>query len=606
MPITLPIDFTNRGSGPFFVIRGGSPRGGDDVHRAVRGWPGWRRGQARDGASYSIYDAPCTPSVVLGIRPGYVQLQWSIEAAKERDRLLQQLHAFKENLQKKPRPWTDTPTSRRPMPHQLQAIRAAECMASRVLIADDMGLGKTATALWIVERARNTRLTVLCPASVKRNWEREIAETLGPSWLSFVIDGTRKRRADLFAEQVAAVQAGAKVACIINYDLLLYLPDRQMEILKRHVTGEAIICDESHALKSRAAQRTRLAAQLTQLAEECLLLSGTPVRNTVEDLFTQISLIQPQTWASWHDFASRYLDIQTINFGKKTIRKTVGSKNVDKLNEIVNTVQIRRRKEDVIDLPEKTRTIVRLSMDPVTKRIYDLMKDYALVALSEVSGNTSLWNPKAQSAIEAAMRCEQIAQGFIGGIPEPILKSLSPVALKGAVKIKGRPHELVFPESPKIAWTTETIQSLLTQGDAPVVFSRFNAPMQYLAQWCDENGIVAVWLHGALSSSAKDECIKSFQSGHADVFLCQISMAEGFNLVRSQDVICFGRDWSPAVNAQAEDRCHRIGQKGTVNIQIPIVDKTIEAHIHKRLDAKAEEAREAIKSLTINDLKDFL
>jgi SWI/SNF-related matrix-associated actin-dependent regulator 1 of chromatin subfamily A len=605
MPITLPIDITNLGSGPYFVIRGGSPRGGDDVHRAIRSWPGWKRDQAT-GTSFSVYRAPCTPSVVLGIRTGYVQLQWSIKAAKERDRLLQQLHAFHDCLRHKPHPWTKTPTERKPMPHQQQAIRAAECMGNRVLLSDDMGLGKTATALWIMHRAKCNRLTVLCPASVKRNWEREIAETLGPERICIIIDGSRKKRADQFAELQSAVESGGKVVCIINYDLLLHLAPHQLEILKHHTTGEGIICDESHALKSRKAQRTKLTAQLTSVAEECLLLTGTPVRNMVDDLYTQISIIRPQTWASWQDFSNRYLDVQPVNFGKKTVRKTIGSKNVDKLNEIVNTVQIRRRKEDVIDLPEKTRTTVELSLDPDTKRIYDRMKDYALVALSEVADGTSLWDPKAQTAVEAAMRCEQIAQGFVGGIPEPVLKNLRPGALKHAIKIKGRPHELVFPDSPKIAWTTETIQSLLTQGDAPVIFSRFNAPMQYLAQWCDENGIVAAWLHGALSSAAKDECVRSFQDGHADVFLCQVTMAEGFNLVRSQDVIFFGRDWSPAVNAQAEDRCHRIGQKGTVNVQIPIVLKTVEAHIHKRLDAKSDEARAAIKALTLSDLRTLL
>ena len=113
-------------------------------------------------------------------------------------------------------------------------------------------------------------------------------------------------------------------------------------------------------------------------------------------------------------------------------------------------------------------------------------------------------------------------------------------------------------------------------------------------------------LHGALSSKDKHEVVEDFQDGKFDLLLCQIKMAEGFNSHISQDALFLGRDWSPAVNHQAEDRLHRIGQRGTVNVQIPIVRNTIERRIHKDLMAKDADAEQALKHMTIKELKEAL
>jgi SNF2 family DNA or RNA helicase len=83
-------------------------------------------------------------------------------------------------------------------------------------------------------------------------------------------------------------------------------------------------------------------------------------------------------------------------------------------------------------------------------------------------------------------------------------------------------------------------------------------------------------------------------------------MATGFNLTRSHDVVFWGRDWSPAVNVQAEDRCHRIGQKGTVNVQIPLVRGTVEEYVDKKLEAKAGAADSALAASTLGELLEHL
>ena len=160
----------------------------------------------------------------------------------------------------------------------------------------------------------------------------------------------------------------------------------------------------------------------------------------------------------------------------------------------------------------------------------------------------------------------------------------------------------MFPQSHKIQWLTEAIDSIIGQGGAPVVFSRFNTPMF----WLVEQWVGAEMLHGGLNMEQRDAVIEKFQNNGIPVLFCQVKIAEGFNLTRSQDVIFYGRDWSPAINSQAADRCHRIGQTGTVNVQIPIVLETFELYLHKKLRAKEADAEQALKHITIGELRKAL
>jgi SWI/SNF-related matrix-associated actin-dependent regulator 1 of chromatin subfamily A len=113
-------------------------------------------------------------------------------------------------------------------------------------------------------------------------------------------------------------------------------------------------------------------------------------------------------------------------------------------------------------------------------------------------------------------------------------------------------------------------------------------------------------MHGGLSAVEKETVISEFQEKQIEVLLVQVKIAEGWNATRCQDVIHWTRDWSPAINSQFEDRAHRMGQKGTVNVQIPIVRKTVEMLIHKRLTMKGADAEQALRTVTIEELMEAL
>jgi SNF2 family DNA or RNA helicase len=268
-------------------------------------------------------------------------------------------------------------------------------------------------------------------------------------------------------------------------------------------------------------------------------------------------------------------------------------------------LMIARKKEQVLSLPPKVYTYPELELEDDSLAIYKAMKDLAKLELSLLvkEGVKSIWDPRARSSIEATMRCEQIAQGFVGGIPEVLL---SKVSLKHAEKIEGRPNELIFPNSAKLVWIRETIDSILCQFGAPIVYSRFNAPMFWLARKLMSEGRRAGVLHGGLSATDKDDLIQGFQEKRIEVLIAQGTMAEGWNATRCQDVIFLGRSWSPAINSQGEDRAHRMGQKGTVNVQIPIVVNTIERMIDRKLTAKGVDAEQALRDTTLEELLEAL
>jgi SNF2 family DNA or RNA helicase len=133
-----------------------------------------------------------------------------------------------------------------------------------------------------------------------------------------------------------------------------------------------------------------------------------------------------------------------------------------------------------------------------------------------------------------------------------------------------------------------------------VVFSRFNAPLIWLARRYTESGL----LIGATTATQRQDLIESFQAGKINRLFCQVKIAEGFSLTSAKDAVFLGRDWSAAMNSQAEDRLHRIGQTGTVNVQIPLVINSVERLIDKKLKIKANDAERAL--VTLKDLMEEL
>lgn len=577
---------------------------------AINEWPGWKRHVSGN------YKARAWVSSILPmVKQNAITLHWSEPAVIKRNALLTRMSsagAFLTSTGLGGRSAVPWPTERIPRDYQWRGICAMQAMDCRVLLEDEMGLGKTSTSLWAMDRMAVKRLLVICPVSAKYNWENEIKQTLGDRWSSIVVDGTPKQRASQLVEW-KAYDPALKIAIIINYDLLRYLSDEQLVTLKLFAAGQGALCDESHYVKSRDSKRTKLVMEITKDARYVSCISGTPIRNMADDLFTQVEILRPGVWTSYSDFAKRHLVIQNIKFGKREVRKPVGTKNLAELNAIVNTFAIKRTKAEVSDIPPQVYSYPELQLEGDLRKVYDAMKDFAKIELQGLLDGPgdvpnqplTIWNPRAKSAVEQAMRCEQVAQGFIGGIPEPLMQQITPF-LNDAERIEGRPNELIFPSAPKLVWLIEAIEVVLGQSGAPIVFSRFNAPMFWLQSKLAAMGIKARFMHGGMAAFEKNQSVLDFAGKQFDVLLVQVKIAEAWNATRCRDVLFLGRDWSPAINAQAVGRAHREGQTGTVNVQIPLVRKTIEILIDRRLKAKNADATMALRNLTIAELLEAL
>jgi SNF2 family DNA or RNA helicase len=666
--VELVLRASPSGSEQWLELTGGDPRGNDTLHKTVSGWAGWRRCPqlgVHNGQSASRYQARAwlaalQPLVASGLAIAWapaaqVWCQGQLEGYRRRE-----LDLRAECVREDGAPWRAATAGRQPMPHQTQALEAIAAQGGQCLLTDDMGLGKTTTAVlaWLFKGAGPRRALVICPKSVKLNWQDEVQACYGVEDsqipgrtvpLIYLIDGTPAHRANVIGYMRAAIDENSLAIAIVNYDLLRSMNEVAWRTLEAWCTNQCVIADEFHYCKDRDSKRTKSVQALMSRTVFRLGLTGTPVRNTVEDLFAQIELLRPGTWVSYHDFANRHLVLSQVKFGNNKRQTTIvrGGKNLEELNRVVNTLRIGRKKEDVLSLPPLMRTKPQLELDGLHLDVYKQMKDFARVELEKliggatiaseerkpsdvmkdlgvdhfrhgsqivtgadvdqamgVNGAVSMWHPLARSAVEAAMRCEMIAQGFLSGLPEQYAEAVAPMIAGKAERVDGYPNAFVFPDSPKMAWLIETVENELR--DRPVViFSRFNAPILWLENKFSTQG-GAVKLVGSMDTVARQEAIDAFRQGKQRIMLVQVKLAEGFNLTNASDVLFLGRDWSPAINAQAEARCHRIGSKGTVNVQIPIVHNSVEKFIERKLAAKDADAQQALKVVTLRELLEAL
>lgn len=614
-------------------LEGGDPKGNDGLHKLVSSWAGWRR---RPGftSGGSIYQARAWLAALQPLLAsqttagGALTIAWTPEARAWADA---QAAAYRRRelaltgkvATEEPARWLAAGGGRPPMVHQVQALRALTEMGGAALLTDDMGLGKTATALLTWAASSCTRALVICPKSVKLNWEEEVKLAWGESEdtpLVYVIDGTPSQRANVIGFMRAAIDENRQAIAIVNYDLLRSMNEIAWTTLEQFVGMQCLIADEFHYCKDLDSKRTKSVQALMNLASLRLGLTGTPVRNTVEDLFALIELLRPGTWVSYHDFANRHLVISQAQFleGRRKVNVVRGGKNLDELARVVSTLRIGRKKEDVLTLPPLIRTKPKLELDGLHLDVYKAMKNFARVELEKLIATVethwqetrnesvvampaiSIFHPLARSAVEAAMRCEMIAQGFLSGLPEQYAQDIAPLIAGKAERVDGYPNAFVFPDSPKLAWLLDVVENDLKDRQV-VIFSRFNAPILWL-----KKRLAAGVLIGSMDAVARQEAIASFRKGEQRVLCVQVKMAEGFNLTNATEELFLGRDWSPSINWQAEARCHRIGTAGTVNVQIPIVHKTVEVFIDKKLAAKDADAQQALAKVTLRELLEAL
>ena len=428
-------------------------------------------------------------------------------------------------------------------PHQVEGV-AFLLGRRRAILADDMGLGKTRQALAALNHAAPAgQILIVCPASVKRNWAREISLAAAGGAVH-IMEGTAAQDIPRDARWVIA-----------NYD-----------ILRRHVDAigavpwAGLIFDEAHFLKNHTSARSKVARDIAAKAAALVtppppvyLLTGTPLTNRPRDLFVLLQLVGHPLGRSFLSFAKRYCDATKNEYGWKTD----GASNLEELTVQLHGTMLRRAKEEVLSLPPKLRAWL-----PTT--------DAVGIAQKEMREVVDLLMGRATGDLESSDQRSRTR----------LLAKLTRVRHKLAVA--------------KVPTTLEFARSAVEQGEKIIVFSCFEEPLQQLA---DAFGPAAVVLTGKVPSAQRQPLVDRFQQDDSvRVFLANIiAGGTGVTLTAATQVIFNDLDWVPANHWQAEDRAYRIGQTRTVNVTYVVGVDTIDEFVQAVLETKTALVRAVIE-----------
>jgi SNF2 family DNA or RNA helicase len=457
--------------------------------------------------------------------------------------------------------------------HQVEGISFLK-NRRRCILGDDMGLGKTAQAIHASNEIPSTRILIICPSIIKNVWKTELRKWVDED--SLVIEGTRAERDKLFIEAVNYKYI------IINYDLVhsyernltgrTKLTATEKKVFRKsgllktdimHIDQlialqfNCVICDEAHRIKNRKSKTFKAVKHLISKtgSNYIFMLTGTPIMNKPDELWALLNILQPINYRSFWKFADVYCDIQKMFLPKRSINVIVGFKNLEKLRETLKPVLLRREKSDVLDLPEKIFTDIELEFDPAQRKIYDQMDTQLYY---ELNGKTI----EATIALTKLIRLKQICVS----------------------------HHLLDPESTQLSGIkVDTIIELIEDtSDKVVVFSQFAQCIKRLRPLLESRGIICSGFTGEDDIKYRQEQIDTFKSNtNIKVFLATIQAGGiGLTLTEANTVIFADLMYTPALNAQAADRLHRIGQTKVVNVYTMSILNSIEQDINKILEHK--------------------
>ena len=438
------------------------------------------------------------------------------------------------------------------------------------ILADDMGLGKTLQALALLQKAKekNKKETslVVCPTSVVFNWENEI-EKFAPGLSCLKLSGTERK--ELFKE-------------IPKYDIVITsyaLVRRDIKELKKH-EFRYVILDESQNIKNADSQTAQAVKELR--CKHKLALSGTPIENKLEELWSIFDFLMPGFLFDKSEFNYRYVNPITER-EDKTVEKRLKSQ--------IYPFILRRMKRDVAkDLPDKIENVAYCELTPDQKDFYmevlDSTKEELFKSIEEHGIEKS-----RMSIFSALLRLRQIC---------------CHPKLYDKENIKG------IKESGKFEQLKEMLKEIIAEGHRVLLFSQFVDMLDIIKEWLEREGIKHEYLTGKTKN--RQEAVENFNSNPTiPIFLISLKAGgTGLNLTGADYVIHYDPWWNPAVEDQATDRAYRIGQTKKVFVYRMITKGTVEEKIQKLKSRKRDLVDSVIsvdrnigKSLTNEDVKDI-
>jgi superfamily II DNA or RNA helicase len=450
-------------------------------------------------------------------------------------------------------------------PYQKQGVYWLNFLSSNGLagiLADEMGLGKTAQAIAFLRTVQGRSL-VVCPASLVFNWQREVAR-FAPELRVAAIVGADRHERDTDADLL-----------ITSYPLLRRDAERY-----RNREFAAVILDEAQHIKNPDTQNAQAAFALR--ARHRFALTGTPIENSVRDLWSLMNFLMPGYLGSREDFRDRY---------EREISSDPTGPAQKRLQRRLRPFVLRRLKRSVIaELPEKIEEVAYCELNDTQKRLYGELLQSARKQSEELT-NAGNQGKARMLVLTALLRLRQVCC-------DPALLGQEPKT----------PAEIAA----KVELLEELLAEAIDGGHRVLVFSQFVTMLRILQERLRASDIACCYLDGQTKDRAAQ--VDRFQAGETPVFLISLKAGgTGLNLTAADTVIHFDPWWNPAVEAQATDRAHRIGQEKVVTSYKLIARNTVEEKIlalqtRKRamLDASLESEQPLMEELNLDEIRELL
>lgn len=437
-------------------------------------------------------------------------------------------------------------------PYQEQGHRWLTALATLGLggiLADDMGLGKTIQVLSAVRALRDAEgaggsggapVLVVAPTSVLGTWAGE-ARRFFPDLVVQVVDATSRRRGGSLADLAADADV-----LVTSYTIVRMEPVEWADI---HLSG--LVVDEAQAIKN---PRTAIHSALMGLdAGWRVAVTGTPVENSVADLWSILQVTDPGLLPGWKTFNDKM---------RRPIETHGDEAALERLRRLTAPFVLRRTKEQVApELPDKTESVVEVALGEEHRRIYDQFltreRSRLLGLLDDLQANRMV-------VLSSITRLRQLA--------------LDPALVDPAYSSVG---------SAKVEFLADQLDQVVPAGHQVLVFSQFTSFLARIRGVLERRGMEIAYLDGATRD--REGAIEEFRSGRARVFLISLKAGgTGLTLTEADYVYVMDPWWNPAAEAQAVDRAHRIGQSKKVNVYRLVAEDTIEQKVLDLQDRKRQ------------------
>jgi len=448
------------------------------------------------------------------------------------------------------------------LPYQKAGIAYAMQRPS-TLIADEMGLGKTIQAIGVINADDTVqRVLIVCPASLKINWQREFTRWSVRSYSIGIANGGKFPETDVV---------------ICNYDILT----KNLEAIQA-VQWDVLIADECHYAKNKKAQRSK--ALYAIQAKRRLFLTGTPIVNRPAELFPIVNALDSKTFGNFMKYALRYCDATKNRFGWDFS----GSSNLEELQDkLRTTIMVRRLKRDVLtELPAKRRQVIEFPANGC-----------AAVIRAEMDAAAHFEDMIAELRARVALAdAADDEEGYRAAIEE--LRAGTRAAFTEISRLR---HETAVA---KIPYVIEHVRECVESSGKVIVFAHH---LDVINALVEAFGTESVCLQGSTPQRERQAAVDRFQNDPSvKVFVGSITAAGvGITLTAASHVVFAELDWVPGNVTQAEDRAHRIGQANSVLIQHLVLEGSLDATMARTIVAKQEAIDGALNNqYNVEELED--